>query len=156
MSMYTKLMIVITALFLVSVWILSLVKIVLHLIVAPLFSLRCCTISGFGVLFMNEDGKWKCKKDKFSPLIQDMVIVDITKPVPDDIDKKDWQYMLVCNTVELVIAISAFWILKDQIRALMQWNDASAAELFLGALGYGLVLNGATHFILNFYSREIY
>ncbi len=155
MSVSSKLMIVVAAIFLVSIWILSLLKILMDLTVAPLFGLRCCTISGFGLLFMNEDGKWKCKKDKFSPLIQEVVIVDISKPVPDDMDKKDWQYTLVCNTIELIVGIVAFWLLKDQMRAMFLWDDASAAQLFLGALAYGLVLNGAVHFILAFYSRFV-
>lgn len=155
MSTYSKLMIVFFAVFMVSLWILSLLKIVMNLTVAPLFGLRCCTISGFGLLFMNEDGKWKCKKDKFMPVIQDMVVIDILKPVPEDVDKKSALYMLICNIAELIVAVAAFILLKEQVRAGMQWHNASASQIFLGALGCGLLLNAVVHFFMGLYARLV-
>ncbi len=155
MSTYSKWILVSFAVFVVSIWILELLKMVMNLTVAPLFGLQCCMISGFGLLFKNEDGKWKCKKDKFMPVIQDMVVVDISKPVPEDIDKKSALYMLICNIAELIVAVVAFILLKEQVRAGMQWYNASASEIFLGALGCGLILNATIHLFMGLYTRVV-
>ncbi len=155
MSVTTKFMIAIFAVFVVSIWALSLLKILLHLTIAPKFGMRCCTISGFGLLFINEDGKWKCRKDKFLPIIQDMLIVDITKPVPADIEKKSMYYSLLCNAAEFLLAIAVFLLLKNQVRATMAWEDVGAVDLFLGALAYGMILQAFCHVLINFYAHFV-
>ena len=155
MSLSTKFMIALFAVCMVSIWVLSLIRIFMNLTVAPKFGFRCCTISGFGLICMNEDGKWKCKKDRFSPLIQEMLVIDISKPIQGDIDKKDWQYTLLCNLLKLIIAIFVFVLLKDQVRATMEWDDVKASELFLGAFAYGMVLHSVVHLITGFYTRLV-
>lgn len=151
MSVTTKFMIAIFAVFIVSIWALSLLKILLHLTIAPKFGMRCCTISGFGLLFMNEDGRWKCAKDKFSPIIQDVLIVDISKPVPDDIDKKERHYLLFCKTMEVLFSVVLFLLLKDRVRATMVWEGVSGVDLFLGSFAYGVIFQAFCHFIITVY-----
>lgn len=141
MSFSTKLMIVVMAICMVSIWALSLLKILISLTVAPRFGFKCSQISGFGLLLMNEDGKWKCKRDKFSPIIQDAIMIDISKPVPEDINEKDKEYMWISHAVQLVVSLVVAYFCMDEIKALIRWNGVGAGELFLGAFAVGMVLN---------------
>lgn len=155
MGFSTKIMIVLTALCMVSIWVLSLIKIALDLLLAPKFGFKCSQISGFGLLFLNEDGKWKCKKDKFSPIIQEVVVIDIHKPVPENINEKANAYMWTTYMVGLVISLAVTWLCLDEVRALITWSDAGAADLFVGAFALGMVFHSLTYVCMGIYTYGV-
>ena len=154
MGFSTKIMIVATALC-VPIWVLSLIKIVLNLAIAPKFGFRCSLISGFGFLFVHEEGKWRCKKDKFSPIIQEMVGIDISQPIPEDIDRKERVYTWISYAVEFAAALGVAVLFSREIKALLNWKDAGAAELFLGAFAVGMLFHSLSYICMGIYTYGI-
>lgn len=155
MSITTKMMIVVAAICMVSVWVLSLIKIVIDLLVAPKFGFRCSQISGFGILIINEDGKWKCKKDKFSPIIQEVVVIDTSRPVPENIGDKEKEWMWISYAVRLGISLAVAFFCIDEIKASIRWNGVGAAELFLGALAAGMIFNSLVYIGTGIYTYGV-
>ena len=156
MGLSDKFMIVIIALCIVSIWVLSVIKIVLNLLIAPQFGFKCNQISGFGLLLLNEDGKWKCKKNKFSPVIQETLVIDISKPVPEDINEKDKAYAGLTTVIELVISLVVGFFCRDKIlMTIKSWNDIGMLDLFLGAFAIGMIGHSLIHIGIAIYTYGV-
>ena len=152
MGFSEKLMVLITAMLVGMVWISSLIKIITQLFFASKFGFKCSQISGFGVLIQNEDGRWRFIKGNFSPLIQSVILLDLSKKVPEDIDKKERIYKAITCLVSLLFAGIVTWFFREETKELILWKNAGIRDLFLGALGPGMILDSFVQIVIAVYT----
>ena len=72
-----------------GIWLKELIQIASGFLLAPHFGMKLSRISLFGMQFTLQDGVWTRSKCRFSHVIQHLLTVDIQKPVPPDIEKKE-------------------------------------------------------------------
>ncbi len=152
MSFYTQGMIVITAFFLVSVWVKTLINIGEALLVAPRYGFCCKQVSIFWWGFKKEQGKWTCNRERFSMVFQYAVNVDIEKPIPEDIDKKERIYVALSKAITFLVSMIVFVLCKDFVRALVRFECSNAVELFLAAFSVGMVWHSVVDVFISLYT----
>ena len=147
--------IVIMGLCLVSVWGGEIIKTVLDLLLAPRYGFVCRQISAFGFLLLNEEGKWTCRKDKFSPIIQSLITIDTSKPIAEDMDKKEKIFVWVTYAIRLFVACVIVFLCLDAIKALFRWEGATVAEVFFGSFALGMLVHNITFLVILIYTYEV-
>ena len=136
-----RLFVIATALLLISVYAKELVNVLWSLTVARLFGLYCKQVSFFGhTVYRNKrSDSWHTRRDKPSPLIQELTLIDLEKQVPDDIDSKDSLNSLLKALFNLCLSAGLiFWRLKSGGAERVLHSKGTLAELFLDwfAIGY--------------------
>lgn len=152
MSFYTQGMLVITAFFLVSVWAKTLINIVEALFLAPRYGFCCKQVSIFWWVFKKEQGKWTCNRECFSLIIQYTVSVDIEKPIPEDIDKKERIYVALSKAITFLVSMIVLVLCKDFVHALVRLECSNAVELFFAAFSVGMVWHSIVDVFISLYT----
>lgn len=155
MSFYLQGMIIITAFFLVSVWAKSLINIAEALFIAPRYGFCCKQVSMLWWTFVKERGKWTCNNERFAMVFQYVVNVDIEKPIPEDIDKKERIYVTLSKGITLLMSLVILVLCKGPVHALIQFECSNAVELFIAAFSVGMVWHSIVDVFISLYTYLI-
>ncbi len=151
MSFYTQGMLVITAFFLVSVWVKSLINIVEALFLSPRFDFCCKQVTVLWWRFVKENGKWRCYTDQFALVFQYVTCVDIEKPVSEDIDKKEKAYVALSKAITLCISLLILVLCREMVFSFVRWDCSSAVEWFLAPFAIGMVWHSVVDVFIALY-----
>ncbi len=155
MSFYVKVFIILTAFLPVAVSVKSIIDMLFSLIFASKFGLKCSQISLFGIMLINHDGKWNYSFDKFVPLCQHNVIVDLSKQIPEDAEKKDKQYSALRVAVLLLASVCILVLCRNSVAELRDFKDISAIDLFVSSFAIGMVYHSLASLIICIYTYNV-
>ena len=150
-----KFNIIIVGIFIGVFWNLEPIRTILYLLLAPRYGLLCTHIKAFGFQFQNENGKWTCKKDKFTPIIQHMITIDITKPISEDIENKTKHFAWITYLIRSFFVLVVVFLCSDELIALISGEDASVVKLLLGSFALGIIIKHAMDAYIIIYSNYI-
>ena len=121
-----------------SIWIKEGIQILSGFLLAPHFGMKLSRISLFGMQFSLQNGVWTRSKCRFSLVIQHLCTVDIQKPIPPDIEKKE--RILETIRVLILFAVSIpLLILCWQPLLRCKQETGSLTDWFLAGFSIGMV-----------------
>ncbi len=142
------------AFFFVSIWLKSIIEIVTGLLLAPKFGLRVSRIDVLHLQFVRQDGRWVRSTKKFSYLIQHLITVDVSKPVPEDIDTKEKQFNAIRLGILFVISGLICAACSGPLRVLVS-GEPSVLESFLGVFGVAMVIHSISALSIALYTYGV-
>lgn len=124
-----------------SIWLKEIIELVSGLLLAPKFGFRISRIHVFNQEFSCQNGTWMRSTGKFSYLIQHLVTVDISKPVPENIETKEKQLealrLLILSAISGLLCAAC----SGSIRAVFGSESPTTLDYFLCAFGIGMVFH---------------
>lgn len=145
-SLTINVMAFVTGFFLLAVWAKQLINLPIELIFAKRFSFQISIVSFFGLTFSRQGNGWSRSFDKLSPLIQIHTTIDLSKPVPEDIDKKEKNYTYLRHIICLVISLILFIVAMPLMSPVWKHTGTVLNILFLGFFS-GLLFHSVTSMI---------
>ena len=139
----------------VSFFLIDAFKIIFEILLAPKFGYKCKHIIFFGIQFEKENEKWICKKEKFSPTIQRNITVDLSKHIPDDIDKKGKQLTWITYLLQTIVSFAIIALFFDEMKGVFGGEDMSISKFFFGSIALGVIVKQIIDLCINIYSHEI-
>ncbi len=154
MDFRTKIETIIIGIF-VSFFLIDAFKIIFEILLAPRFGYKCKHIIFFGIQFEKENGKWTCKKEKFSPTIQRDITVDLSKHVSNDIDKKGKQLTWITYLLQTIVSLVIIALFFDEMKGAFCGEDMSIFKFFFGSIALGVIVKQIIDLCINIYLHEI-
>lgn len=151
-SFEIELLAAVTGFCLAAIWLKQIISLLYFLAAAPVFGFRIRSVSIFGFGWsIHNDNTWHRQPFKFSPLIQSSVCVDLRKPVPEDIDRRD--KLLHILRVLLLFAVSAvlIFLCRNSIAAVMQRRE-TLLDLFLAGFSIGMGVHSVATLVIYIYT----
>lgn len=155
MSALNKLEIIVVGLLILSTIAGQIVRVILDIIITPLFGFKIRSFSFFGLLFLKQDGKWKVSFKRLSWSCQSEVIRDLSKPIPEDLWKKEKQANYFIRILMLLFGVFLLFISLEYFLKLFHRETLSSMELFIISFVTGIVCHSISYLLICIYTYQI-
>lgn len=150
-----KLLVVITALFFVSIQIKQLITTAYTVFAARSFGLKCDSVSLFGLLLTKHDGKWEYVKGKPSVLCNANIQLDLeNRLTAEEYDRKEKIFSILQRTLLILVSAGLIFLFRGiMIKGLTL--KGNLLEIFAAYTAFGLCFHSLASVGIHIYTYKV-
>lgn len=128
---------------------------ILKIIFVPRFGLKISSVSFFGLFFIKQNDRWEVSFRQPSLLCQCAIGIDVSKPIPEDSEKREKQAAYLVGVLMILISLSVAFLFSDYCLKLFHGEMISLSNIFILSFVTGMVFHSVVHMGICVYTWRV-